>query len=72
MTMEAVDGALQIEVAAVNIPGVSMEDPRIAEANSKLAEAFLDQVQSPDAGEFTDVSVVGGELKFTFQTPFNQ
>lgn len=71
MTMEAVDGALKIEVVAVNLPGVSMDDPRIQEANDEMAEAFLDQAQSGDPGSVADVAVVNNELKFTFQAPIN-
>jgi hypothetical protein len=37
-----------------------------------MAQSFLDQVQSPDAGEFTNVSVVNGELRFSFTAPLNQ
>jgi hypothetical protein len=72
MTIDAVDGALQIRVAAVDIPGITMDDPRIQEAQSKLGQAFLDQVQSGDPGHFTDISVIDNELKFAFEAPLNR
>lgn len=67
MTMDAVDESLKIEVVAVDIPGVTMDDPRVQQANDDLAQAFLDNVRTGDEGGVADVAVVGDELRFTFR-----
>ncbi len=71
-TIDAVDEALQLEVVAVDIPGVTMEDPRVQAANDELAQAFLDSARSDgEGGGMADVAVVDDELIFTIKAPLD-
>jgi hypothetical protein len=69
LTIEAVDETLQLEVVAVDISGVTMEDPRVQAANDELAQAFLESASSEGEGGVTEVAVVDDELIFTIQAP---
>jgi hypothetical protein len=71
VTIDAVDEALQLEVVAVDIPGVTMDDPRVEAANDELAQAFLDSASSGDDGGVAEVAVVNEELIFTVRAPLN-
>ena len=50
MTMEAVDETLRVAVVAVDVPGVTLDDPRVQAANDELAEAFLNNARTGDEG----------------------
>lgn len=72
LTIDVVDEAIKIEVIAVDVPGVSMDDPRVQAANDELEQAFLDSARD-DGGEggVAEVAVVGDELVFTIKAPLN-
>lgn len=72
LTIDVVDEAIKIEVIAVDVPGVTMEDPRVQAANDELEQAFLDSARD-DGGEggVAEVAVVADELVFTIRAPLN-
>lgn len=66
MTVAAENEALKFEVVAVDIPGVTMDDPRIQSANDELAQAFLDTAaESNSGGGIAEAAVVDDELVLT-------
>jgi hypothetical protein len=70
MTIEAADEALRLEVVAVDVPGVTLGDPRVQAANDELAAAFLDSARSDEGdGGVAEVAVVDDELVFTIRAP---
>jgi len=71
-TITAVDETLKIEVTAVDVPGVTLDDPRVQAANDELARAFLDNARSGDEGGVAGVAVVDNELRLTFKAPLNR
>lgn len=71
MTIGVVDEAIKLEVVAVDVPGVTMDDPRVQAANDELEQAFLDGARSEGDGGVTNVAVVGDELVFTIKAPLN-
>lgn len=73
LTIDVVDEALKIEVVAVDVPGVTLDDPRVQAANDELAQAFLDSARSDgESGGVADVAVVADELIFTIKAPLNE
>ncbi len=71
LAVAAESEALKFEVVAVDIPGVSIDDPRIEAANDDLAEAFLDTAADGDSGGVAEAGVVGDELVLTIRAPLN-
>lgn len=72
MTIGVVDEAIRLEVVAVDVPGITLDDPRVQSANDELAKAFLDSARTDnEAGGVTEVAVVGDELVFTIKAPLN-
>src|SRR5690606_12291356 len=72
MTTDPADETLQLEVVAVDVPGVTLDDPRVQAANDELAEAFLNNARSDgESGGVTDVAVVADELVLTIKAPLN-
>jgi len=72
LTIDVVDEAIKIEVVAVDVPGVTLDDPRVQAANEELAQAFLDSARSDgEDGGVADVAVVADELIFTIKAPLN-
>lgn len=72
LTIDVVDEAIKIEVIAVDVPGVTMDDPRVQAANDELERAFLDSARSDsESGGVAEVAVVGDELVFTIKAPLN-
>lgn len=73
LTIDVVDEAVKIEVVAVDVPGVTLDDPRVQAANDELAQAFLDSARSDgERGGVADVAVVADELIFTIKAPLNE
>lgn len=73
LTIDVVDEAVKIEVVAVDVPGVTLDDPRVQAANDELAQAFLDSARSDgESGGVADVAVVADELIFTIKAPLNE
>ncbi len=71
-TIGVVDESLKIEVTAVDVPGVTLDDPRVQAANDELAQAFLDNARSNGEGSVAGVAVVGDELRFTIKAPLSR
>lgn len=71
MTIDAADETLQLEVVAVDVPGVTLDDPRVQAANDELAEAFLNNARSDGEGGVVDAAVVADELVLTIKAPLN-
>lgn len=72
MTIDAADETLKIEVVAVDVPGVTLDDPRVQAANDELAEAFLNSARSDgEGGGVVDAAVVADELVLTIKAPLN-
>jgi len=71
-TITAVDETLKIEVTAVDVPGVTLDDPRVQAANDELSQAFLDNARSGDEGGVAGAAVVNNELRLTFKAPLNR
>ncbi len=70
MTFDAADETLKLEVVAVDVPNVTMDDPRIQSANDELSEAFLNSAESGDGnGGVVDAAVVNDELVLTVKAP---
>jgi len=72
LTINAADGALQLAVVAVDIPGVSMDDPRIEKANEELTAAFTNSARSQNDGRFTNAGVEGDQLTMTIEVALDQ
>lgn len=72
LTIDVVDEAIKIEVVAVDVPGVTLDDPRVQAANDELEQAFLNSARD-DGGEggVAEVAVVADELVFTIKAPLN-
>lgn len=69
MTIDAAGETLQLEVVAVDVPGVTLDDPRVQAANDELAEAFLNNARSDGQGGVVDAAVVTDELVLTIKAP---
>ena len=72
LSMTAENGALHAEIVAVDIPGVSLSDACIVEANQAMEEAFTDLVTESN-GEvlFQEVTVEEGLLRMKIQVNFD-
>ena len=76
MTIDVIDEVIKLEVVAVDVPGVTMDDPRVQAANDELEQAFLDSAgdnagSDGEPGGVTDVVVAGDELTFTIKAALN-
>lgn len=71
LAVASADGALQMQVASVDVPGVGIDDPRVQAANAALARAFQQQAATEADGRFASVQVVDGELRFSIEAPLN-
>jgi hypothetical protein len=70
VTIDVVDEALRLEVVAVDVPGITLDDPRVQAANDELAAAFLESARSEgEDGGVAEVAVVDDELVFTIRAP---
>jgi hypothetical protein len=67
MVIGAADGRLRLAVADVAIPGISLDDPRIEEANRELTEAFETSARSQNDGRFASAGVSGDQLTMTIE-----
>jgi hypothetical protein len=71
VTIDVVDQALKLEVVAVDVPGVTLDDPRVQAANEELTQAFRESANSTDEGGVAEVGVVDDELIFTIRAPLD-
>ncbi len=68
----ATSGALQLAIVDVDVEGVTLDDPRLADANAELQEAFADQVQSEGGnGPISSARIEDGALKLEIDAPLN-
>lgn len=68
VSIGAQNDILDVEIIAVDIPGISLNDPRIQEANQVL-EKELSEVVTETNGEvlFKEANVTGGKLQLKVQ-----
>lgn len=71
VTIDVVDQALQMEVVAVDVPGITLDDPRVQAANDELAAAFTESASSGNDGGVAEAAVVDDELIFTIKAPLD-
>jgi hypothetical protein len=71
VALSAQNDALKAQITAVNVEGVSMNDPRIANANQQMSRALSEAVSEAN-GEvmFKEVNVTEGALKMKVQVNF--
>lgn len=68
----AESGALKLAVTAVDVPGVTLEDPRLVRGNKVLSDAFTDQVTTEGGrGPIQSVTIEDGGLHLTIAAPLN-
>lgn len=70
LEMHAESGALRLAVTAVDVPGISLDDPRLVAANADLTEAFSDQIVSEQGeGPISEVVIEDGALRIGIAAP---
>ncbi len=73
VALSAENNVLQAKITAVDIPGVTLDDPRIVEANQVMAKELSKSVtESKGDVQFKDVQVREGEIQLKLQVDFNQ
>lgn len=66
----AESGALRLEVANVDVPGVTLDDPRLVQANAEMAAAFADQIEAERGrGVISRAEIRDGELQLLIEAP---
>lgn len=69
----AESGALKLSIAAVEVPGVSLDDARLVKANADLAKAFGDQVANERGqGVISGASIQDGQLQLQLSAALEQ
>jgi hypothetical protein len=72
-SISAEDDILKVQVTGVNIPGVDMNDPRIVDANKKMAESLTKSVTESNGDvQFKQAEVQEGKLLMKIQVNFNK
>ena len=68
VSLSAVDGQLQVQLIAVDIPNVDMNDPRIVDVNAELTKDLSTMVTDTNGSvTFKDTKVSEGLLTLTVQ-----
>jgi hypothetical protein len=68
----AANDVLTVEITAVDMPGVTLSDPRIARANQEIAEALTKSVQESQGDvKYKEATVSEGQLKLKIQVALN-
>ena len=63
-------GALKVNISAVNIPGYSLDSPAIQQINSELSKAFTEQINQQQEGAISSVQVTEDALSLVIEVPF--
>ncbi len=66
-------GALKLAITAVDVPGVTLGDPRLVQANEELTRSFSNQVVAEGGeGVISSAGIQGGELQLRIAAPLGQ
>lgn len=72
VSIDAENDVLVVQIIDVDIPGVTLEDPRIVKANRELTKELSETVtESNGEVRFKEASVEDGELKLKVQVKFS-
>lgn len=63
-------GALKVNIGAVNIPGYSVDSPVIQQINSELSRVFTEQINQQQEGAISSVQVTADALSLVIEVPF--
>ena len=63
-------GALKVNISAVNIPGYSLDSPAIQQINNELSKAFTEQINQQQEGAISSVQVTEDALSLVIEVPF--
>lgn len=63
-------GALKVNISAVNIPGYSLDSPAIQQINNELSKAFTEQISQQQEGAISSVQVTEDALSLVVEVPF--
>lgn len=69
----AESGALRLAITDVAVPGISLDDPRVVEANTRLQESFTQQVSNEGGqGVVQSASIENNALRLVIVADLNQ
>jgi len=63
-------GALNVGISAVNIPGIELDSPVIQQINSELSRAFTEQINQQQEGAISSVTVTEDAVALVIEVPF--
>lgn len=63
-------GALKVNMSAVNIPGFGLDSPVIQQINNELSRAFTEQINQQQEGVISSVQVTENALALVIEVPF--
>jgi len=73
ISLMAEDGELKVQIIAVNVPGVDLNDPRIVKANRELEEELSQSVRESNGDVlFKEASVSESGLMLTVEVPMKK
>lgn len=73
ISLKAEDGELKVQIIAVNVPGVDINDPRIVKANRELAKELSQSVRESNGDVlFKEASVSESGLMLTVEVPMQK
>jgi hypothetical protein len=73
VTLKAEDGALKAQIVAVNIPGMSLDDPRVQNANQEIARSLSrSAAENRDNVTFTSVKITDSAMQVNLSVRWNQ
>jgi hypothetical protein len=68
VSFAAEDDILKVQIVAVNIPGIELNDPRIVKANQELSDELTQSVRDSNGDvQYKEASVQDGVLKMKVQ-----
>lgn len=63
-------GALKVNISAVNIPGYTLDSPAIQQINNELSKAFTEQINQQQEGAISSVQVTEDAVNLVIEVPF--
>ncbi len=63
-------GALKVNISAVNVPGMGMDSPVIQQINNELSRAFTEQISQQQEGAISSVTVTEDAVALLIEVPF--
>jgi len=70
LQMALEQGALNVRVSAVSIPGISLDSPIIQQINDELSRAFTEQINQQQEGAISSVQVTEDAVALVIEVPF--